>query len=455
MTLIPGRKPGVDVKTLDGFPNDPTQFLRGDRTFAAPPAGGGGGGGSGDVVGPAASTNNHVAAFNGATGKLLKDAGVLVADVVVTTDTRLSDARTPTAHTHPESDVVNLVSDLSALATGVAAAEQLAHKNAASGYAGLDASSKLTGSQQKYGSAANTAAEGNDTRLSDARTPTAHKTSHQDGGSDELSVTGLSGVLADPQPPIIGAGATQAVAGNDARLSGAWTVISNADTGAQNNWAPAGLLRNTLIEWNGAADIAPTGLAGGVAGQLVMIKNVTTTKIATFPHLSGSSSAANQFTNHATVGLTPIAAGGFITYQHNGTNWKIIGHEQGAWITPTYAAGTYVPDAGTWTVDSGDVIAHKSRLSGRSLTFAVRIDTSSVASSPFDLRTTLPFGLKAAATTQDDALVFDNVATSTDVGVAAVISGNTYVSTFLKTFGAWATSTNLTYIRFTLTFEVQ
>ena len=47
-------------------------------------------------------------------------------------------------------------------------------KNAASGYPGLDGSSKLTGSQQVYGTGANTACQGNDARLSDARTPLAH-----------------------------------------------------------------------------------------------------------------------------------------------------------------------------------------------------------------------------------------------------------------------------------------
>lgn len=38
---------------------------------------GGGGGGTGDVVGPAGATNNHVALFDGATGKLIKDGGAL------------------------------------------------------------------------------------------------------------------------------------------------------------------------------------------------------------------------------------------------------------------------------------------------------------------------------------------------------------------------------------------
>lgn len=35
------------------------------------------GGGSGDVVGPASSTDSHVALFDGVTGKLLKDGGAL------------------------------------------------------------------------------------------------------------------------------------------------------------------------------------------------------------------------------------------------------------------------------------------------------------------------------------------------------------------------------------------
>ncbi len=50
--------------------------------------------------------------------------------------------------------------------------EVTANKNAASGYAGLDGSSKLTGSQQTYGTGASTACEGNDSRLSDSRAPT-------------------------------------------------------------------------------------------------------------------------------------------------------------------------------------------------------------------------------------------------------------------------------------------
>ena len=65
-------------------------------------------------------------------------------------------------------------------------------KNAASGYAGLDASSKLTGSQQVYGTLVNTACQGNDARLSDSRTPTAHATSHKSGGTDAIKLDELA-----------------------------------------------------------------------------------------------------------------------------------------------------------------------------------------------------------------------------------------------------------------------
>jgi hypothetical protein len=50
-----------------------------------------------------------------------------------------------------------------------------------------------------YGTGANQICQGNDSRLSDARTPTIHHTTHENGGSDEISVAGLSGVLADDQ----------------------------------------------------------------------------------------------------------------------------------------------------------------------------------------------------------------------------------------------------------------
>ncbi len=54
---------------------------------------------------------------------------------------------------------------------GVTGVEIANNKNIPNGYAGIDASSKLTGSQQVYGTGVDTACQGNDSRLSDSRAP--------------------------------------------------------------------------------------------------------------------------------------------------------------------------------------------------------------------------------------------------------------------------------------------
>lgn len=100
-------------------------------------------------------------------------------------------------------------------------------KGAASGLATLDASSKLTASQLPLGTSATTAAAGNDARLSDARTPTAHATSHQPGGSDAMAVDAAAGT---GSLRTLGTSATAACAGNDSRLSDARTPTTHATT---------------------------------------------------------------------------------------------------------------------------------------------------------------------------------------------------------------------------------
>lgn len=76
------------------------------------------------------------------------------------------------------------------LTTGDAGHTQLqlrSEKGSASGYVGLTAGSKISnGAFQVYGTGANTACEGNDSRLSDARTPTAHSIASH----DDTSATG-------------------------------------------------------------------------------------------------------------------------------------------------------------------------------------------------------------------------------------------------------------------------
>ena len=69
------------------LPNNALLFLDGTGHYTAPP-------GIGNVVGPGSSVANNLPKFADASGKVLSDSAVPVANVVVTSDSRLSDART-------------------------------------------------------------------------------------------------------------------------------------------------------------------------------------------------------------------------------------------------------------------------------------------------------------------------------------------------------------------------
>lgn len=75
------------------------------------------GGGSGDVVGPASSVDGRAALFDGVTGKLLKQAS---AAPVLEGDSRLTDARTPTAHNHAASEITSGTLGTARLGSGTA-----------------------------------------------------------------------------------------------------------------------------------------------------------------------------------------------------------------------------------------------------------------------------------------------------------------------------------------------
>lgn len=168
------------------------------------------------------------------------------------------DAKAASSHTHPQSDVTNLTSDL-------AAKQATSAKNQASGYAGLDASSKLTGSQQVYGSAVNTACQGNDSRLSDARTPTAHATSHKTGGSDAVKLDELAAptdvttlnatTSAHGLLPKLGGGTT-----NFLRADGAWAAPAGGGGGTDPFATFVGVLGSDVATAANTTPVSVTGL---------------------------------------------------------------------------------------------------------------------------------------------------------------------------------------------------
>jgi hypothetical protein len=97
-----------------------------------------------------------------------------------------------------------------------------------------------------YGAAANTVCEGDDSRLSDARTPTSHASTHQNGGGDEVA-TATPGANAIPKAdgsnklvigwhPTAAPGATGVATASG---EGVATTLARSDHTHQSNTAPA------------------------------------------------------------------------------------------------------------------------------------------------------------------------------------------------------------------------
>lgn len=121
----------------------------------------------------AAATHTHAAAdvTSGTLNIARIPTGTTSSTVCIGNDARLSDARTPTSHAHGNITNAGAIGTTSGLPIITSTAGVLA--------AGA------------FGSTAGTFCQGNDSRLSDARTPTAHKASHATGGSDALTAADI------------------------------------------------------------------------------------------------------------------------------------------------------------------------------------------------------------------------------------------------------------------------
>ena len=140
-------------------------------------------------------------------------------------DVRLSDVRTPKPHKDSHK-----TGGADALAPADIGAAPASHTSVA-------ATASVLG-HVKLGKVAGTACEGNDARLSNARTPLGHKATHQTGGSDALapddigaapaSHTGVAATASVLGHVKFGKVAGTACEGNDPRLSGARTPTAHA-----------------------------------------------------------------------------------------------------------------------------------------------------------------------------------------------------------------------------------
>ena len=216
-------------------------------------------------------------------------------------------------------------------------------------------------------------------------------------------------------------------------------------------------ITGSVLRMNNATDATIHGIAAGVDGQLLVIQSIGAGNVLLMSQSATETEATNRLQNFFDAGATPLAAGkGTAIYQYDATTarWRIIAHEQGDWISITFAAGDYTGNASmTWTVASGDVAANRYFIRGATMRWAVRVATSTVGGTPnTSLQVAPPSGYTLASYGVSPlALVTDNGTSQ----VGRVLYTNS-VMTFRSTVASanWTASTDLTNVEGELSFRL-
>lgn len=208
---------------------------------------------------------------------------------------------------------------------------------------------------------------------------------------------------------------------------------------------------------NNATILTLQGIAAGIDGQLLSIFSIGAGQVD-LVHQGGSASAANRLVNFATSGNTPLAAGvgtAVLRYDGTATRWRLMSHAQGAYITPTFAAGNYTASSGTWTVGSGDVTTNRFLLKDRQLHVELVLVTTDTSATPAELRFVIPGGYTAAAQTRGFA-TFSDAGASRVLGVVASSgAGATYLTVEYTAGTAFAASSGATTVFANVLLDVQ
>ena len=193
---------------------------------------------------------------------------------------------------------------------------------------------------------------------------------------------------------------TDGTIGNNAWLQGLldlvdtrWSRTTTTSTGTQTVINPSDadvLLCNNASDLTIRSITAPSATAttGVVPLRRLIVASIGAGNVFLNHQDTTGTTAANRLINFATSGSTPLAAGvgvAMYLYDTNASRWRLVSHEQGAWITPAFSAGDFTGNGSlTVTVASGDVGQMKYRLSGRSLRVAFRLVTVSTGGTASD-----------------------------------------------------------------------
>ena len=296
-------------------------------------------------------------------------------------DVRLADARTPKPHkaTHQTggSDAIT-PADIGAAANTI----QIKPGTGLSGGGTLEADRTLTVS---YGTAAGTACQGNDARLSNARTPTAHKATPQTGATDALTPadigavpttvqviagTGLSGggSLAANRTLAVSFGTTAGTVcqGNDSRLNNARTPVAHKATHAAGG-ADALTPEDIGAASNTVKIRAGVGLSGG--GPLsndVTLSAKLTDSVSSTDSTTAASATAVKTAYEAAQSKLPLAGGTVTGSIQINDPANVIGSAP----STDLERGMFLGDKNSVIMGGFDIIQHASDNAKRTQMFA-------------------------------------------------------------------------------------
>lgn len=219
-------------------------------------------------------------------------------------------------------------------------------------------------------------------------------------------------------------------------------------TGQQNNLQVT--QGTSFLRCNNATElditgIAATGPALPLDGQLLCVVSIGAGNVK-LRYNSTASLASYRLLNLTTSADTYLAAGkGVAVYQYDlaTLSWRMITHDQGDWITPTFASGGFTAQAGNWTVAAGDVTNQAFYLKGRQLLFTTTLVTTTTSSTPTSLRQQIPGGYTASSSigAQDYLGIGNPAGTYAAIRVQALANLLYYFPTIAGT-GNWTAVTD-------------
>lgn len=203
-----------------------------------------------------------------------------------------------------------------------------------------------------YGSAAGTAAQGNDARLSDARTPTAHASSHGPNGSDSIAALYIARALLTAKGgiPVAQSGSVvgQLGVGTDGQVL---TADAAATLGVK--WAAAaGGVSQAYVDRQTLSTVTATKTAAytAVAGELVMVDATAGPITITLPAQSGGGPVAVKKLDSSANAVTITRAGTDTIGTQAATTTTIVTQYQIVEFRPSATAGNWAISGGQLSV---------------------------------------------------------------------------------------------------------